>query len=177
MHKRTYVLPLLACIILLGTTNSYGYTNGDVITEKWFKASDLPENKQWTFEFKNKVKKPLYVRIFQGTVDPILEQKPSGILIGPSKGSQEKDHSYFRVADINPGFDYELWMSYKPENNESIDTVEHAFIISSNKNRKQLFLTWEKNDLRAQSGVKGKTQSGIPLESNVKKTEIERRKR
>lgn len=146
----------------------------DYISEKWFKASDLPDDKTWNFEFKNKEKKPVYIRIFRGEIDPIIEKQETGMAIGPSKGSQEKDHSYFRVADIDPAMSYEIWISYKPENNKYTWDTDYRFAIAPNSSRKQLFLTWEKNALRPQSGVKGATQSGIKLDSNITKKEIKK---
>lgn len=158
-------------VLLLIIASSITLVADQYVTEKWFQASELPSGQEWSFEFKNKEKKPLYLRLFYGEIESIIETKDSGIAIGPSKGSKEQDHSYFRAANVDPKMSYELWISYAPKNNERGEP-DYKFIISKNNARKKIFLTWENKKLRAQSGTKGKTQSGLDLSDNVKRSEI-----
>lgn len=148
-----------------------------VTTGTKFQATKAP----WTFELKNKDKKPLYILLFytgdRNSIIPVGENA-----LQASQGSQESQHGYLRAMGIDPKKDISLALFTNDITSlldvltldQIVKTANYFYTLPANPNRNAIFLTFEKGTLRPQSGTTfgNKTQSGLSLTGNIKKEEI-----
>ncbi len=129
---------------------------------------------KFTFEFKNKLNEPVSIELYpKGSENGLFAPYTTGnafMEVAASKGSKESDHGYLRAIGIKAGDKFILKVARKGK-------ATIIYEIAPNDNRKRILLTFDKNLLRnlvlePQKGEKGKTQSGIPLDGNVTKSEI-----
>lgn len=162
-------------------------------------------SRYWVFELKNKTKEPIYVQLMQvqsnalgtqGKLVPLipvpenfkasnnkelprlLNQPNPNTRVQASKGKNEADAGYLRLANFDPSQATTLfiWDQNAVKNPGLTVNIQekptYSFFIKQNKNRKAMYLTWEGNKLRVQKGSGDETQSGLPLLGNIADNEI-----
>lgn len=131
------------------------------------KAAKAPEGWSWNFEIKNKDKKNLYVTLQNGNKVILFRQE-----LAASKGNKESDHGYLRLPDLNLGLPILITIEIgEPEG------AAQGYMIERGAKERTVFVTYEKGNLRAQSGTgffSKDTQSGLSLKKNIRDKDIER---
>lgn len=135
-------------IIVGNSLNAYAYLSHQ-ITQSAIIQQNIDDNA--VFEIKNKTKKPILLSLIQDE-EYLLKNKT----VAASKGSQEKDHGYVRSLN-------DALTITRPTKIIISDTEENNLHSCSIISNKKIYLTYEGNKIRAQSGTKGKTQSGLSL--------------
>ena len=136
-----------------------GFLGGDI----WYagvKGGTLEET--LLIEIRNKSSEPIYVDIDNAGNRMIDAEK-----INPNKGSSEQNVPVVRFGgkfDLSKPTIISIFKSPKAK------TYEAQYYIEGNK--KNIYVSWEKKELRPQQGKGGKTQSGLSLKNNVKKADL-----
>ncbi len=137
-----------------------------------FPAPEKMANK-FTFELKNKFSEgSLAITLLENgdAKKNITEPYKGEAVVASSAGKEESEHGYLRIAGLDPRERYQL----------IIDVMFKRFVydVASNYDRRHILLKFEKkgNDfvVRPQEGAlfSSESQSGIPLEKNIKESEI-----
>ena len=98
--------------------------------------------------------------------------------VGPAKGKSEADAGYLRMSnffDSKQEYILLIWTKNKADLINTYDQPTYAYVIKPNKERKRIFLTWENNKLRSQSGtgiISKTSSSGVSLDGNIKEKDI-----
>lgn len=149
---------------------------GIIVPTKLANQSDTDQSVSWDFELRNKSNSDISFKVYQNKhqIHPNPKGLSDNIVLGLEHahalnrlGSiNEEKVNAVRIAPINlfNGTDIEIY----DENNSMIGNY---FI----RPYKKIFVTWENGKLRPQQGVRGRTQSGIPLadkELRLKESDI-----
>lgn len=179
MNKK--IISLIVTISVLSSTQIKANELADVPLndyETWFQAT---ENKNWTFELKNKdQKKDLWIKLVDETTGQHITNPD--FKVKKAEGSQEKNQGYLRITDLDPTHEYLLYLL---DTNDPFADVRKAVAITQilpNNKRKVILLKFEKGQVLPQEGQKLKakftgelfSQSGIKATGNVTKKELKK---
>lgn len=178
-------LKYVGCLSLLMST----CMSAPITTGTKFEAKNPSKTNPWTFEIKNKTKEPIHIQLYyKGQLKGLLNNQER--TVAASRGSKESEHGYLRVMGLDPRKTIQIAIWSYLEDQVDTEMIEEGnfnvqysikglmsaqkYVIAQNNKRKSIFVTYDHEELQAQKGKWGKTQSGLPLENNVTNKEIMR---